>query len=150
MHPDDTFRKACVADEAARAIVSAYNEAVDVANAAIAVKKQETEAADARAVETALAGLRAQKARHIEAVHQACVGYQGRLIEKAYLETQKTETREQLDQHTGQVIAKYGQSINRYLDRVNAGFRITTPTHTYRGARRARATALSSMRRRSI
>jgi wobble nucleotide-excising tRNase len=43
------------------------------------------------------------------------------------------DAREQLDRHTEQVIAQYGQSINHYLDRINAGFRITTPTHTYRG-----------------
>jgi wobble nucleotide-excising tRNase len=28
---------------------------------------------------------------------------------------------------------RYGQSINRYLERINAGFRITSPTHTCRG-----------------
>jgi hypothetical protein len=40
---------------------------------------------------------------------------------------------EQLDAHTQRVITQYGQSINGYLERINAGFRITSPTHTYRG-----------------
>src|SRR5205085_5335829 len=35
--------------------------------------------------------------------------------------------------HTQQVITQYGQKINWYLERINAGFRITTPVHNYRG-----------------
>ena len=45
----------------------------------------------------------------------------------------KAEERQQLDARTAQVIATYGQSISHYLERINAGFRITTPAHTYRG-----------------
>lgn len=49
------------------------------------------------------------------------------------LEMDKTQVRGELDTHTAQVIALYGNSINRYLERVNAGFRITSPVHSYRG-----------------
>lgn len=133
LQPDDAFLQARTADQRIRESVRAYNIAVEIANAAVAAKKQETQAADVRAVETALVRLKAQKTRHAAVVRQACDDYQARLTEKTNLESQKTRTREQLDQHTEQVIAQYGQSINRYLDRFNAGFRITTPTHTYRG-----------------
>jgi wobble nucleotide-excising tRNase len=53
--------------------------------------------------------------------------------EKATLEAGKSQTREQLDSHTQAVITRYGQSINRFLERINAGFGITAPSHTYRG-----------------
>lgn len=53
--------------------------------------------------------------------------------EKNTLEQNKETAKEQLDTHTAQVITQYGTAINRYLDRINAAFRITTPTHTYRG-----------------
>ena len=133
LEPDEAFREAQTASQQAHATVSAYNAAVDTANAIIAAKKQETEAADVQAAEAALARLKAQKTRHTPAVRQACDAYQAHLTEKADLETQKAETREQLDEHTRQVIARYGESINRYLDRFNAGFRITRPTHAYHG-----------------
>ncbi len=133
IEPDEAFREAQTASQQAHATVSAYNAAVDTANAIIAAKKQETEAADVQATEATLARLKAQKTRHHPAVRQACDAYQAHLTEKADLETQKAETREQLDEHTRQVIARYGESINRYLDRFNAGFRITRPTHAYHG-----------------
>lgn len=133
LQPDEGFRREAASVDQVRTTIRAYNELVDAANVEIAAKKQDTEAADVRTVEAALVGLRAQKARHTDAVREACDAYQARLTEKADLETQKAETREQLDRYTEQVITRYGQAINRYLDRFNAGFRITTPTHTYRG-----------------
>ena len=133
LQPDEAFRQAHTASEQVRGAVRTYNAAVDTANAAIKAKKQETEAANVQAAKAALARLKVQKTRHIHAVRQACETYQAHVTEKGVLETQKDETREQLDEHTGQVIAQYGQSINRYLDRFNAGFRITTPTHAYHG-----------------
>ena len=45
----------------------------------------------------------------------------------------KPRPRPNWDEHTESVIGQYGHSINRYLDRFNAGFRISTPTHDYRG-----------------
>ena len=133
LQPDEAFREARAASEQARDTVSAYNAAVDTANAIVAAKKLETEAANVQAAEEALARLKAQNTRHTQAVREACETYQAHLTEKADFERQKTETREELDEHTGQVIAQYGQSINRYLDRFNVGFRITTPTHAYHG-----------------
>lgn len=53
--------------------------------------------------------------------------------EKAVLEARKASVRLQLDAHTQQVIRQYGQRINYYLERINASFTISTPTHTYRG-----------------
>ena len=131
--PDAAYTEALTEFEALRTSVETYNAAVAAANAVIAVNKRETQAADARLVESALATLRAQKARHTAEVRVACDRDTGRQIDKVALELEKTSVREQLDAHTQRVIRRYGNSINQYLEKINAGFRITTPTHTYRG-----------------
>lgn len=131
--PDDAFTRALGAFETLRTSLGTYNAAVATANAVIAARKRQTQAANPRDVESALGRLKAQKARHSEAVRDLCASETRLQVEKTALEGDKGRAREQLDAHTQQVITQYGQSINRYLERMNAGFRITTPTHTYRG-----------------
>lgn len=131
--PDDGFTEALGAFEALRASLARYNGAVAAANAAIHARKRDTETANVRDAENALAALKAQKARHTDEVRALCATDAQLQGQKVALETEKAQAREQLDAHTHRVIAQYGQSINRYLERTNAGFRVTTPTHTYRG-----------------
>lgn len=131
--PGEAYTRALADLEALRASVAAYNNAVAAANALITAKKREVRAADVPVIQGALAALKAQKARHTPEVQASCEADSRRQREKTALEEEKTRVREQLDAHTAAVIARYGDSINRYLDRINAGFRITTPTHTYRG-----------------
>jgi wobble nucleotide-excising tRNase len=131
--PDDAFTRALGAFETLRTSLGTYNVAVATANAVIAARKRQIQTANPRDVESAVARLKAQKARHSQAVGELCASETRLQAEKTGLEGDKGRAREQLDAHTRQVITQYGQSINRYLERMNAGFRITTPTHTYRG-----------------
>ena len=131
--PDEGFTQALTAFEELRVSIGAYNASIAGANAIIATRKRETQAANAREVESALARLKAQKARHSEDVRVLCASDATLQVGKTALETEKDRVRVQLDTHTAQVITRYGQSINRYLERINAGFSITTPTHNYRG-----------------
>jgi wobble nucleotide-excising tRNase len=131
--PGEDFTQALAAFEVLRTALGTYNAAVAAANAVIAARKRQAQATNARDVETALAKLKAQKARHTDDVRALCASDVRLQGEKTTLEEDKARAREQLDAHTQQVITLYGQSINRYLERINAGFRITTPTHTYRG-----------------
>jgi len=131
--PDDHFTQALERFEALRTSIANYNAGVAAANAVIEGRRRETQAANERDVENALAELRARKARHTPEVQALCASDTRLQDEKIGLENEKTQTREQLDAHTQQVITQYGQSINRYLERINAGFRISTPTHNYRG-----------------
>lgn len=131
--PDEHFTRALGAFEALRTSFGAYNTAVAAANAVITARKRQAQAANVREVESAVARLKAQKARQTPEVQALCdteVRLQG---EKAAFEVDKATARQQLDAHTQQVITQYGQRINWYLERINASFRITTPTHTYRG-----------------
>ncbi len=131
--PDEAYTQALAGLESLRASVAAYNNAVAAANALITAKKREARAADAGAIQRALATLKAQKARHTPDVNALCEADATRQREKNALEEEKNRVRQQLDAHTVAVIARYGDSINRYLERINAGFRITPPTHNYRG-----------------
>jgi wobble nucleotide-excising tRNase len=131
--PGDVFTRALGAFEGLRTSLGSYNAAVAAVNAVITARKQQTQAANIQDVENALAKLNAQKARHTDGARGLCASYTRLLGLKAALEEGKGRARQELDAHTQQVIAQYGQSINRYLERINGGFRITTPTHTYRG-----------------
>jgi len=131
--PNDRFTQALGGFEALRTSFGAYNAAVATANAVITARKRQAQAANVRDVENALAKLKAQKARHTDEVQALCEMDARLQGEKTVLEREKKTAREQLDAHTQQVITQYGQKITWYLERINAGFRITTPTHTYRG-----------------
>ena len=133
--PDENFTQALAGVEMLRASMEAYNAAVAAANAVIEARRRETQAANARDVKTALAKLRAQKARHTDEVRELCATDELLQGEKIALENEKARARELLDAHTQRVITQYGQSINGYLEKINAGFRTTTPTHNYRGGR---------------
>jgi wobble nucleotide-excising tRNase len=131
--PDDRFTQALGAFEALRTSFGTYNAAVATANAVITARKRQAQAANVRDVENALARLKAQKARHTPEVQALCDTDTRLQAEKSALEADKATARQQLDAHTQQVITRYGQRINWYLERINATFRITPPTHTYRG-----------------
>ena len=131
--PDDGFTLALGTFEALRASLGTYNAAVATANAVITARKRQAQAANVRDVKDALARLIAQKARHTDAVRELCAVKTRLLGEKTVVEGDKGRAREQLDAHTEQVITQYGQSINRYLEQINASFRITPLTYTYRG-----------------
>ena len=130
--PGESFTRALSQLDDLRTSLAHYNESVAAANAVIAERKRQLVGANVRDIEAALGRLRAQKARHADA-RDTCTAEVRLQTEKESLEQDKAAARDQLDTYTQQVIARYGESINRYLERINAGFRITTPTHTYRG-----------------
>lgn len=131
--PSDYFTRTLAAFEELRTAIGQYNSSVAAANAVIQGRKHQVETAIPREVETELGRLRAARARYTDSVVALCAGDLRLQAEKTVLEGAKAEARDQLDAHTSQVIATYGERINHYLERVNAGFRITTPTHNYRG-----------------
>lgn len=131
--PGGDFTEALAEFEALRTSIAAYNNGVAAANVVIEARKRETQTANVRDIEGALALLNAHRVRHTDEVRALCTADERLQGEKNALEGEKATAREQLDAHTQQVIAHYGNSINRYLERINAGFRITAPTHSYRG-----------------
>ena len=131
--PGETFTHALAAFDTLRTSLAAYNVAVAAANTTIEARQRDTQAANVQEVETRLARLTAQKARYTDEAEAQCAADVRLQEEKRALVARKADARQQLDARTAQVIATYGQSISHYLERINAGFRITTPAHTYRG-----------------
>jgi energy-coupling factor transporter ATP-binding protein EcfA2 len=131
--PDERYTQALAGFEALRGAIGEYNSAVAAANAIIEARKRQAEVANLNEVENELGRLKAFRARHTENVKALCATDTRLQSEKSAFETAKNQAREQLDTHTSQVITAYGQRINHFLERVNAGFRITPPTHNYRG-----------------
>lgn len=131
--PDDQFTQALGDFETLRTSLEAYSVSVATANAAIEARKRQAQAANVREIENDLSRLNAVKARYTADARALCESDLRFHTEKAALEEQKATARQQLDAHTQQVITLYGQRINWSLERINASFRISTPTHTYRG-----------------
>jgi wobble nucleotide-excising tRNase len=131
--PDDRFTRALHAFEALRTSIANYNAAVADANALVDARKRETKTTNLHDVQNSIIKLKAQKGRHTDVVKDLCMMDSRLQQEKESLEKDKSQARQQLDLHTQRVITLYGQSINHYLERINAGFRITPPTHNYRG-----------------
>lgn len=130
---DTPFADAHTAFASLQQTVTSYNQAVAAANAIITAKKKATGAADVRIVEGALTRLRAVKTRYEPDARKACDEHILAQLEKKAIEENKAVVRKQLDEYTEQVIGRYEQTINQFLDNFNAGFRITGTRHGYPG-----------------
>ncbi|HEX5079546.1 MAG TPA: AAA family ATPase [Geminicoccaceae bacterium] len=133
LRADGRFSVADAAYDDLRDFLKQYNEAVDAANTAIDAKKEEARGADVELVQGELNWLHATKNRHSVEAAIVCQSLLNRQQEKDELEQQKERTKQELDQHTLEVMGAYEQRINLYLDRFNAGFTIIRTTHSYRG-----------------
>lgn len=131
--PDDAFIAAEAGMTLLQNAAAGYNLAVTAANAVIAAKKAATQAADLRAVEAALARLRAVKARHEPAGDQACRNLLAAIAEKEGIEREKGSIRDKLDGYAKDVMAQYEKTINRLLAEFQAGFRIAGTSQSYAG-----------------
>lgn len=129
--PDAAFTGAATAAADVAQELATYNQAVMAANGVIAAKKTATGAADIKTVETALVALRLTKRRHEPDVNKACDEYRKAQAQKTKIEEEKASVKKKLDDYTEKVIGKYEQTINRFLDDFNAGFRITETKHAY-------------------
>jgi wobble nucleotide-excising tRNase len=117
-----------------RASVAAYNTAVDAANLRVNEQKAATERlSDLTTLKNELTELEARRKRFETTVVQACQAFRDAGSLKEGLQQRKESARQELDQHCGQILTTYEQSINKYLDQFNAGFRITNTRHLYTG-----------------
>lgn len=133
--PGATFADGMAGYEQALEAVNAYNNAVERANEAITAKRRETEEANVALLQNELVLLQAIRKRWNAEVREACEGYTAAVAEKTRLEAAKDAAKERLDAYAAEVMGAYEQSINHYLDRFNAGFRITRTQHSYTGGR---------------
>ena len=94
------------------------------ANAKLDIVKEQAQADDLAALADDLAKLRAQKARFEPAVAPHCDAYLKEKGDKAKTETLRTQARAALDEYREQIFLAYEKTINGYLRRFAASFRL--------------------------
>lgn len=99
-------------------------EAMEAANARIAIVKEQTASANVASLEADLAKLRTIKARHTPATDTLCQAYLGEKRAKTASENLRDQARASLDQHRAAIFPAYETAINSYLQQFNAGFRL--------------------------
>lgn len=120
--------------EEARAAVAAYQEhrqaiealsaRLTAANGGLRLVKEQAAAGDAAAIASDLARLQATNARHTPQIAPRCDEYLAEKAAKAQTERQREQVREQLDHYRQNVFPAYETTVNLYLQRFNAGFRL--------------------------
>jgi wobble nucleotide-excising tRNase len=116
--------------ESHRQRVAELSDRLIRANEAIEVVKEQTAGADVRAITMNLARLRATNARHSPEVAPNCDDYLQEKAEKARTEMERDRARAELDNYRTNVFPRYETSVNLYLQRFTAGFRLDSVTST--------------------
>lgn len=112
--------------DARRNEVAALSAALQACNPPIAVVKEQAANADVGARAADLARLQAVHARHSDPVKDLCEEY---LLEKAgktATEALRTQARTALNNYRQNIFPAYEAAINMYLQRFNAGFRLSS------------------------
>ena len=122
--------------EARRQEVNALSGRLQAHNSEIAVVKEQAAAADVAALGRDLAMLMATKARQGEPVASLCQAYLDEKAAKVATETRRVQARAALDSYRQNIFPKYEASINEYLQKFNAGFRLCSvaPVNTRAGS----------------
>jgi len=104
--------------------VAALSASVMDANARIGIVKEQAQADDLAALTSDLARLKAQKARFDPVVAQHCDAYLAEKEAKGATENLRTQARAALDQYRELIFPAYEASINDFLRRFGASFRL--------------------------
>ncbi len=117
-------RDAIAAYDAHRQLADELSVRLLAANQTIRLVKEQAAAGNVVAREADLARLRAHKARYEAAVAPFCDAYSAEKAAKTATEQQRDQARTALNQYRQNVFPNYQNSINDYLGRFNAGFRL--------------------------
>ena len=104
--------------------VANISTTLTASNLQIAVVKEQAAAANVGVLTADVAQVRAIKARHLPPLNTACDAYVAEKGAKAESERLRDAARAALDQYRTAIFPAYEQSINDYLGRFNAGFRL--------------------------
>lgn len=114
--------------ETSRAQVAALSAALVACNSQIAIVKEQAAAGNVNALTNDLVRLRATQQRYSTPISERCSEYLAEKAAKEATEALRNQARTALDQYRQNVFPAYEQSINAYLQRFNAGFRLTSVT----------------------
>ena len=113
-----TEYRACISE------VANLSQSLVAANAQLEVVKEQAQADDLAALQNDLAKLVAQKARFENTVAPHCDAYVQEKAAKSATEILRTEARAALDEYRDEIFPAYETTINDYLRRFNASFRL--------------------------
>jgi DNA repair exonuclease SbcCD ATPase subunit len=127
---EEPERQAVAAYEICRQRVAALSDGLIGANDAIEVVKEQAAGSDAQAIGANLTRLRATKARHSPAIAPLCEEYLQERNAKIHTEGERDRAQTELDDYRTNVFPRYETSVNLYLQRFSAGFRLDSVTST--------------------
>ena len=116
--------EAVAAYQVVRTEVADLSNSLSACNAAIGRVKEQAMAANVATLAADLTKLNAAKARHEPATAALCAQYAAEKVAKKKTEGLRDQARTALDQYRQTVFPAYETSINEYLRRFNAGYRI--------------------------
>jgi wobble nucleotide-excising tRNase len=128
--------KQAIADyEMQRELVARRSGELQEANGAVQLVKEQAASANPQALEADLSRLLAVEARHTTPIDAHCTEYLDEKAGKAITEAARTQARTDLDAYRANAFPGYETTINLYLSRFNAGFRLDrfTPADTRGG-----------------
>ena len=121
-------RVAAAAYLAHREQIAALNRELQRANEAVRLVKEQAAAGNADALATDIVRLKAIKTRHTPAIVAACDAHANAKAEKARTEQLRSQAKAELDQYRTGAFPGFQTTINTYLQRFNAGFRLDQVT----------------------
>lgn len=107
-----------------RAAITAISNALLACNEHIAAVKEKAAAANVVTLNADLAKLKMTRARHSATTAPLCKAYLDEKAAKKATETLRDNARKALDQYRDNIFAQYETTINNYLGKLNAGFRL--------------------------
>lgn len=93
-------------------------------NDCLTLIKQQADDDNPETLSICLEELKAQRARHDDAIMEYCERYLTERTAKAEAEQQRNQVRDQLDRYRTEIFPAYQHAINYYLDRFDASFRL--------------------------
>ena len=115
------------------AVISTANQQISTYRTQLEAVRAAQDATDLPVRMTELSVLKARKRRHEEDMVASIEALLEAQLRKGAIETDKTQKRGELTAHTVAVTEGLGATINAYLDRLGAGFRIDYQQPNYRG-----------------
>lgn len=111
--------------------ITGYNERIDLVNKLIDDRKMQATKGNIVVLKNELAVLNDVKKRFLPEVNKLCEEFKTLKTDKSNLEAEKTSKKDELDKYSKNIFQKYETSINQYLQKFGAEFKIVEAEHCY-------------------
>ena len=115
------------------ATIAKVNQQLQVANQAIKEVKEQVASTNERELSELLERLKLTQRRYTPEVSASCDAYMQEIAAKAATEKARTEKQKQLDEHRESAFKKYQLSVNQYLEKFGAEFKLSELRHANLG-----------------